>query len=413
PVQYKACLAGGLRKNCAEMYCKWSSVSHPVVQAMESLSPLAPVFANGMFRLSQGTPSFLLQLLVCAVLFCSCARSFVRHGPVALALNESPSESALFVQWLGVSSWIISYLNDVIVVDPFFSRPSLMSVGFSLVLPYLFDDFGYDVDRINDVLPELPTNTRFVLIGHAHYDHLMDVPYYMKRKSGQNVTYVGSRTAKNILLGFKPAGLDFWIAEDGGQIEKSNVRVTAFPSDHAPHFFGYNFMRGNVKKPRSSFPRHVGDYLDGQTLIYFIDFLDENGQVLWRVFVNGAASSPSGMKALESNQNFLREHRVNVAILCVPGWDNVDDYPDSILLLVKPDNVILSHYDGLGLPYKHGEDPTSQGGMKFVPFTDYDGFVTQLKNLKVKYNYDYNIYQPKTGQCIRFPVSNPTASCEQ
>ena len=101
---------------------------------------------------------------------------------------------------------------------------------------------------------------------------------------------------------FKPAGLDFWIAEDGGQIEKSNVRVTAFPSDHAPHFLGYNFMRGNVKKPRSSFPRHVGDYLDGQTLIYFIDFLDENSQVLWRVFVNGAASSPRGMKALKSNQ---------------------------------------------------------------------------------------------------------------
>jgi hypothetical protein len=27
-------------------------------------------------------------------------------------------------------------------------------------------------------------------------------PNYMKRKSGQNVTYAGSRTAKNILLGF-------------------------------------------------------------------------------------------------------------------------------------------------------------------------------------------------------------------
>ena len=51
--------------------------------------------------------------------------------------------------------------------------------------------------------------------------------------------------------------------------------------------------------------------------------------------------------------------------------------------------------------------------MKFVPFTDYDGFVTQLKNLKVKYNYRYDIYQPKTGQCIRFPISNPTVSCEQ
>jgi Beta-lactamase superfamily domain len=356
----------------------------------------------------------LLQLLVCAVLFCSCARGFVRHGPVALALNASPNESALHVQWLGVSSWIISYQNEVIVVDPFFSRPSLFSVALSSALPYLFNDFGYNVDRINDVLPELPTNTKFVLIGHGHYDHLMDVPYYMKRKSGQHVTYVGSRTAKNILLGFNPVGLDFWIAEDGGKIEKSKIKVTAFPSDHAPHFFGYEFMSGNVNTPRSSFPTHTSDYLEGQTLIYFIDFLDENSQILWRVFVNGAASSPDGMKALKSNnQTFLKEHRVNIAILCVPGWDKVDDYPNSILSLINPDNVVLSHYDDFLLLYKHGEDPTSPGGMKFVPFANYDDFVTELKKLKVKYNYRYDIYQPKTGQCIRFSVSDPIASCEQ
>ena len=116
-----------------------------------------------------------------------------------------------------------------------------------------------------------------------------------------------------------------------------------------------------MSKSQDLHSRDSGDYLDGQTLIYFIDFLDENSQVLWRVFVNGAASSPLGMKALKLNRNFLQEHRVNIAILCVPGWDNVDDYPDSILRLVKPDNVIVSHYDDLGLPYKHGEDPTSRG----------------------------------------------------
>jgi hypothetical protein len=410
-VGYKACLRlwEKLRRDVLQMAFRLA----PNTTSNGVLVSTRPVFATRIFRLSKGTRSFLLQLLVCVVLFCSCARGFVRHGPVSLALNESPNESSLYVQWLGVSSWIISYRNDVIVVDPFFSRPSFLSVAFSSALPYLFDDFGYNVDRISDVLPELPTNTKFVLIGHAHYDHLMDVPYYMKRESGQNVTYVGSRTAKNILLGFKPAGLDFWIAEDGGKIEKSKIRVTAFASDHAPHFFGYEFMNGNVKNPRSSFPKNVGDYLDGQTLIYFIDFLDENSQVLWRVFVNGAASSPDGIKALRANKHFLQEHKTNVAILCVPGWDKVDDYPNSILSLINPDNVVLSHYDDFFLPYKHGEDPTSQSGMKFVPFANYDDFVTELKNLKVKYNYRYDIYQPKTGQCIRFPVSDPIASCEQ
>src|SRR5262245_13848570 len=274
--------------------------------------PTRPVFATRTLKFSKGTSSFLLQLLVCAVLFCSCARGFVRHGPVALPLNESPNESALHVQWLGVSSWIISYQNDVIVIDPFFSRPSLLSVALSTALPYFFNDFGYSVDRINDVLPELPTNTKFVLIGHGHYDHLMDVPYYMKRKSGQDVTYVGSRTAKNILLGFSPVRLDFWIAEDAGKIEKSKIRVTAFSSDHAPHLLAITYMRHNLDTPRTSFPTHTNDYLEAQTLIYFIDFLDDNGQVIWRVFVNGAASRPHGVKALKSNQTLLKEHRVNV-----------------------------------------------------------------------------------------------------
>ena len=172
-------------------------------------------------------------------------------------------------------------------------------------------------------------------------------------------------------------------------------------------------MSGDVSTPRSSFPTHTNDYSEGQTLIYFIDFLDENNQVLWRVFVNGAASSPKGMNALKSNQDFLKEHRVNIAILCVPGWDKVDDYPNSILSLINPDNVVLSHYDDFFLPYKHGEDPTRPGEMKFVSFANYDDFVTALENLNVKYNYRYNIYQPKTGQCLRFPPSQPMASCEQ
>jgi hypothetical protein len=124
-----------------------------------------PVFATRTFTLSKRTCSGLLQLLVCGVLLCNCARGFVRHGPVALAFNDRPTQSALSVQWLGVSSWIISYQNEVVVVDPFFSRPSVLSVAFSTVLPYVFNDFGYDVDRINDVLPELPANTKFVLIG--------------------------------------------------------------------------------------------------------------------------------------------------------------------------------------------------------------------------------------------------------
>jgi L-ascorbate metabolism protein UlaG (beta-lactamase superfamily) len=303
----------------------------------------------------------------------SCARSFVHHGPVTLAINEYHVSDAVYVQWLGVSSWVISRGNDVVVTDPFFTRPSWTSVAVSLLFPRIGNNFGYDIQRINDVLPRLPANTKFVLISHAHYDHLMDVPYYMKQESAPNVTYVGGQTANNILTGFKPVNVNFIVPQEGRSFEKGNVRVTAFKSDHAPHMFRHKLMAGEVKEPMSTFPVTVGEYVEGETLVYFIDFLDVHKNVSYRVFVNGAASTPHSAKSLGKHRDFLLQHPTNVAILCVPGWDKVEDYPNSLLRLIKPDNVVLSHYDNFGLSYKNGEDPKKD--MRYMIFADYAGFV--------------------------------------
>lgn len=353
----------------------------------------------------------LLFLSISSLLLLACQRGFVHPEPVPLAVNDNGISDTMYVQWLGVSSWIISRGSDVVVVDPFFSRPSFLAVIFSLASQGLVGNFGYDSERINFVLPELPKNTKFVLLGHAHYDHLMDVPYYVERKSGENVTYVGSKTARNILLGFKADQLDFLTAEEGTQTKKGRVRITTFPSDHAPHFLGHKFMSGEVDNPLVTPPTHAGEYVEGQTLVYFIDFLNDQNRILWRVFVNSAASSPDGAKALERHRDFLQEHPTNVAILCVPGWDKVDDYPNAILRLVDPDNVVLSHYDDFGSPYKNGENP--KNGMRFVMFANYEGFVKKLEKLRQENNYRYMVHEPKTGQCLGFPSSNRNLSCEQ
>jgi Beta-lactamase superfamily domain len=344
-------------------------------------------------------------------LLSGCQSNVAHHGPVALAARDARADDAMYVQWLGVSSWIVSRGNDAVVIDPFFSRNSLLSVMVSSAFQGLLGNFRYDVERIRAVLPDLPENTKFVLLGHSHYDHLMDVPYYVLRESGPNVTYVGSDTARNILLGFKPNQLDFLVPRDGEQNQKATVRVTAFTGDHAPHIFGLKFMEGEIRTPLDSPPTHADQYVEGLTLIYFIDFLDENDRVAWRVFVNSAASSREGTKVLEKHPSFLQEHVTNVAILCVPGWNKVDDYPNSILRLVDPDHVVLSHYDDFFSPYKNGEDP--KDGMKFVLFANYGGFLEELKNLKSQHGYRYRIHEPKTGQCIRFPSSERNLECEQ
>lgn len=338
----------------------------------------------------------------------ACAATVSPLAYPALAVMESPSRTDRYVQWLGASSWILSSGNDVVVVDPFFTRPSFVRMTVSLFFPYLTSDFVYDPESIKAVLPELPRNTEFVLLSHAHYDHLLDVPYYIAH-SAKSVTYVGSLTARNILLGFKPAALSFVIAEERPSVIKGRVRVTAFASDHAPHFAGHTFMAGNVVSPMTSTPSRVGQYLEGQTLVFLVDFLDDSGDVVWRIFINGAANSAAGAEALRKHQSFVKEHPVNVAILCVPGWDKVDDYPDSLLRLLRPENIVLSHYDDFGAPYKPGQDPNK--GMRFAPFANYRRFVERLKLLNTAHNYGYSIYEPKTGQCIFFPALHTAASC--
>jgi L-ascorbate metabolism protein UlaG (beta-lactamase superfamily) len=352
----------------------------------------------------------LVWLMACAMILSACAATVSPLPSPALAAEESSASPRRYVQWLGASSWILSSGNDLVVVDPFFTRPSFVRVAASLMTPYLTADFTYDPERIRAVLPELPKDTKFVLLSHAHYDHLLDVPYYMNQNSGRNLTYVGSLTARNILLGFKPAALDFVIAEQSPSFKKGRVRVTALPSDHAPHFFGHTFMAGDVVNPMTEIPSRVGQYLEGQTLVFLVDFLDDHGRVAWRIFINGAASSAAGAEALRKHQSLLNEHRINVAILCVPGWDKVGDYPDSLLRLLRPENIVLSHYDDFGSPYIAGEDPNN--GMRFLPFANYDGFVERLKLLDTSNNYGFSIYEPKTGQCIFFPDSYTSASCQ-
>ncbi len=77
---------------------------------------------------------------------------------------------------------------------------------------------------------------------------------------------------------------------------------------------------------------------------------------------------------------------------------------------MKPENVVLSHYDDFASEYKNGEDPN--GDMDFVWLADYHGFVRELHRLQKEEKYKFTLHEPKTGQCIRFPRGAPVLPCE-
>jgi catechol 2,3-dioxygenase-like lactoylglutathione lyase family enzyme len=155
-------------------------------------------------------------------------------------------------------------------------------------------------------------------------------------------------------------------------------------------------MDGEITEPRTSPPKRAGDYTLGRTLMFLIDFLDEQEHIASRLFINGAASDPD--VALAIPQALLDQHRVDAAILCVPGWDKVAAYPESLLDRLRPDRVVLSHYDDFFAPYVSGQDPNH--GMRFVPFADYDGFVEKLTTVNRHRPKPVAVIEPKTGETI-------------
>ena len=64
----------------------------------------------------------LAALFLTGLLLSGCQRNLVPQGPVALAAGDARARDAMYVQWLGVSSWIVSRGSDGVVVDPFFAK---------------------------------------------------------------------------------------------------------------------------------------------------------------------------------------------------------------------------------------------------------------------------------------------------
>ena len=137
--------------------------------------------------------------------------------------------------------------------------------------------------------------------AHAHYDHLMDVPY-VARRHAPTATVYGNETTRNILA----AGGVPWHrrvslndragdSENGGEwvtVAGGRIRFMALRSDHAPHFRGIELYEGFYRSRQPDLPVFAWDWVGGETLAYLIDFLDENGQVEFRIHYADATSSP-------------------------------------------------------------------------------------------------------------------------
>ncbi|MCH7520956.1 MAG: MBL fold metallo-hydrolase [Candidatus Marinimicrobia bacterium] len=267
-------------------------------------------------------------------------------GVPVLAPHEPAYEETIQLRYLGAGGYLIRRGKHAILTAPLYTNPGWLRVGLGWIAP--------DTALIDRLHP--PTSTGEVgaiLVGHAHYDHLLDVPY-IARKYHPEAKIYGNRSMANLVVAAEPRLVDqVRVLEEevarGGQPGKwfyladSTIRFMAIESDHGPHFLGIHVMKGEAEAGLKGVPRSAWGWKEGETLAYLIDFLGPDKAINFRIHYQDATShyplgAPPDFAPPDS-------HRLDLAITCVDTWFQVPDYPEALIRNHRPRYVILGHWE--------------------------------------------------------------------
>ena len=197
-----------------------------------------------------------------------------------------------------------------------------------------------------------------ILVGHSHYDHLMDLPFIARRYLPAATIY-GTLTTKRILMG------DEWIRAHSSQVDSlfpadsvvatawhvghwiyspsRRFRFMAVHSSHAPNWWFITMARCHEDHDRTSLPRTAWGWCLGEPVSYIIDLLDESGKPVFRIFYQDSATQP--LDVVLPPFTGADQRAVDVAIVCAGNFKKVPDYPTLLLAALRPRYVILGHWE--------------------------------------------------------------------
>lgn len=263
------------------------------------------------------------------------------------------------ITYLGVAGFMVRSRDKVLLTAPHFTSPRLGKVAVDI-----FNRTSViEADRplIRELSPKAANEASAILVGHGHYDHLLDVPFIADSLATKAIVY-GSPSVRNMLMGDK--GLrprlraiesselgsvghvgDWITTQDGG------YRFMALRSSHAPAYLGwfvrFDYAPGTVDTALESLPRRAADWKVGEPYAYIVDVLDAAGKTVFRIYYQDSASdAPLGLPPAN-----IGGRRVDLAILCVASARNARPFaPDELIDSLRPRYVIASHWESFFQP---------------------------------------------------------------
>jgi L-ascorbate metabolism protein UlaG (beta-lactamase superfamily) len=218
--------------------------------------------------------------------------------------------------YLGVAGWQLTDRDHVLLVDPYFSRVHVES-GTQTLSP--------DAAAIE---AHAPPRADVILVGHSHYDHLLDVPAIAERTGA---AVVGTESTANVL---RAAGV-------------TDDRITVARGGESLRFgpFSIQVVRGL----HSLTGQATGSIPPGVRLPMGADAYAEGGTLQYLVHAEGRSILFIG------TANFIEEDlrgiRPDIAVVAVGLREKIPDYSCRLMrTLGTPRLVFANHFDALWEP---------------------------------------------------------------
>jgi L-ascorbate metabolism protein UlaG (beta-lactamase superfamily) len=172
--------------------------------------------------------------------------------------------SDLTVRWLGTNAWEITCAETTVLVDPYVSRTYTGATKpgeFNPDTPITIDESAVD---------EHIGAADSILITHAHFDHIADVPY-VAEKTG--ATVLGTETHLNLLRAMGTPAEQLSQVSGGELYQFEGYTVEVFRSSHGVTGKHKSLLFPGTRPGETpERPEVIKDLVEGGSLAYLVTF---------------------------------------------------------------------------------------------------------------------------------------------
>lgn len=164
----------------------------------------------------------LLLLLFVSLVFLSKCHVDLSEYDDYLAEPSTITDSSLYVQFVGISTLLISDGETQFLTDGFFSRPGMASILLGEIYPDTLD-IAWALDRLG------VSHLDGVFVLHSHFDHAMDAPEVVRLTTAK---LYGSASTLNVGRGWGLGEEQMQLFEDDQSIQIGKFSIRPILTKH-------------------------------------------------------------------------------------------------------------------------------------------------------------------------------------